>query len=451
MAAQASPSASRIGRIVTVPYSPGSGGGPPARRGPTAALSAVAVDRPSVCAATGSPQEVTRAGRKHRGMIVSAGTVFAADRDLSPGHVVIEGGRIARVAAGRPPESVEHLAFPDATLIPGFIDLQVNGGAGVDCMRCGPEAYALLGRYLAATGVTAYLPTVISAPLEEMRSAIAVAVAAAPRRGALPQILGVHLEGPYLNPLRRGAHRAQDLRHPSIAEIEEFHRRGGGLLRIVTLAPELEGADALVRWLAARKIVVAIGHTDATAEEVVAAVGWGARMVTHLFNAMRGFHHREPGTAGAALLTPALIVGVIADLIHLHPATLQLVARVAGPARIALVTDAIAAAGMGRGSYTLGPQTVEVRDGVPRLADGTLAGSVLAMVRGVHNFARAGSIGLRDAVQAASLVPARLLGLGRKGRIAAGCDADLVVLDREGSVALTLVAGEVAYRRNVPA
>jgi len=162
---------------------------------------------------------------------------------------------------------------------------------------------------------------------------------------------------------------------------------------------------------------------------------------------MRGIHHREPGAAGAALLTPGLVVGVIADLVHLHPATLALVARAAGLGRIALVTDAVSAAGMERGTFTLGPQTLEVRDGVPRLADGSLAGSVLQLYQGVHNFAAAAGVSRRDAVQAASLVPARLLGLSRKGRIAAGCDADLVVLGRDGDVVLTIARGEVAYRR----
>jgi N-acetylglucosamine-6-phosphate deacetylase len=378
-------------------------------------------------------------------VIVSAGTVLAADRDLSPGYVVIEGGRIARVASGSPPPGA--LAFPDGTLVPGFIDLQVNGGAGVDCSRCAPEAYDTLGRYLAATGVTGYLPTIVSAPLEEMRRALDVAVAATARRGPHPSILGVHLEGPYLNPLRRGAHRAQDLRHPSLVEIEETHRRGAGWLRIVTLAPELEGAEAVVRWLAAERVTVALGHTDAGYDDVVAATAWGARMMTHVFNAMRGFHHREPGAAGAALLAPSLTLGVIADLAHLHPATLQIIARVAGMSRVALVTDAISAAGMGRGSFTLGGQPVDVHDGIPRLPDGTIAGSVLAMVHAVFNLSRAASLSLRDAVQAASLVPARVLGLGGKGRIAPGADADLVVLGREGSVTLTLVSGDVAFRR----
>lgn len=379
-------------------------------------------------------------------MILSAGTVLAADRDLTPGVVVIEDGRIARVAAEEPPAGA--LAFPDGTLIPGLIDVQVNGGAGVDCLRAGAAAYETLGRYLAATGVTAYLPTIVSAPLDEMRRAGEAAAVAMRRAEPLPEILGVHFEGPYLNPLRRGAHRPQDLRGPDVDEMAETVRRLDGALRLVTLAPELEGAEAVVRWLAGRGILVAIGHTDATFDEVQAAARWGARMVTHLFNAMRGLHHREPGTAGGALVTPSLALGLIADLVHVHPAVLSLAARAAGLGRIILVTDAIAGAGMGRGSFTLGAQTVEVRDGVPRLPDGTLAGSVLQLHRAVSNFAAAAGVSRRDAVQAASLTPARLLGLQRrKGHIAVGMDADLVVLGRDGDVLLTIARGRIAYQR----
>jgi N-acetylglucosamine-6-phosphate deacetylase len=170
-------------------------------------------------------------------------------------------------------------------------------------------------------------------------------------------------------------------------------------------------------------------------------------MATHLCNGMRGIHHREPGAVGAALLLPGLVVSVIADLIHLHPAMLELIARVAGTARVALITDAIAAAGMERGTYSLGQQTVDVRNGAPRLAGGTLAGSVLQMFRAVDHYERAAEVSRRDAVQAASLVPARVLGLTRKGRIAAGCDGDLVVLNREGGVALTVARGQIAYQR----
>ncbi|MHB8732328.1 MAG: N-acetylglucosamine-6-phosphate deacetylase [bacterium] len=379
-------------------------------------------------------------------MIVSAGTVLAADRDLTPGAVVIEDGRIARVSAEAAPAGA--LAFPDATLIPGLIDLQINGGAGVDCLRAGAPAYETLGRYLAATGVTAYLPTIVSAPLEEMRRAGEAAAIAMRRGGPWPEILGVHFEGPYLNPLRRGAHRAQDLRIPDVDEMAEVVLRLDGALRLVTLAPELEGAEPLVRSLAAQGVLVSIGHTDAAFDDVQAAAKWGARMVTHLFNAMRGIHHREPGAAGGALVTPALALGLIADFAHVHPAILSLAAHAAGMGRIVLVTDAISAAGMGRGSFTLGAQTVDVKDGVPRLADGTLAGSVLQMHRAVSNFAAAAGVSRRDAVQAASLAPAKLLGLQRrKGRIAPGLDADLVVLGRDGEVLLTIVRGEIAYRR----
>jgi N-acetylglucosamine-6-phosphate deacetylase len=379
-------------------------------------------------------------------MIVSAGTVLAADRDLTPGVVVIEDGLIARVSAEAAPAGA--LAFPDGTLIPGLIDLQINGGAGVDCLRAGAPAYETLGRYLAATGVTAYLPTIVSAPLDEMRRAGEAAAIAMRRGGPWPEILGVHFEGPYLNPLRRGAHRAQDLRTPDADEMVELVRRLDGALRIVTLAPELEGTETLVRSLTAQGVLVSIGHTDAAFDDVQAAAKWGARMVTHLFNAMRGIHHREPGAAGGALMTPALALGLIADLAHVHPAILSLAARAAGMGRIVLVTDAISAAGMGRGAFTLGAQTVDVKDGVPRLADGTLAGSVLQMHRAVSNFAAAAGVSRRDAVQAASLTPAKLLGLHRrKGRIAPGMDADLVVLGRDGEVLLTIVRGEIAYRR----
>ncbi|HEV2358892.1 MAG TPA: N-acetylglucosamine-6-phosphate deacetylase [bacterium] len=379
-------------------------------------------------------------------MIVSAGTVLAADRDLTPGVVVIEDGRIVRVSAEAAPRG--GLSFPDATLIPGLIDLQVNGGAGVDCLRAGAAAYDTLGRYLAATGVTAYVPTITSAPLEEMRRAGEIAAAAMRRPGALPEILGVHLEGPYLNPLRRGAHRAQDLRSPDVDEIAETVRRLEGTVRIMTLAPELENAEPAVRWLVEAGVVVAIGHTDAAFDDVQAAARWGARLVTHLFNAMRGIHHREPGAAGGALVTPALTLGVIADLAHVHPAVLALTAHAAGMSRVALVTDAVSAAGMGRGSFTLGAQTIDVRDGVPRLPDGSLAGSVLQLHRAVQNFAGAAGVSRRDAVQAASFTPAKVLGLHRrKGRIAPGMDADLVVLGRDGDVVLTVARGQIAYRR----
>lgn len=380
-------------------------------------------------------------------MILSAGTVLAADRDLTPGYVVIDQGRITKVSGGPPPGDPDPVSFPDGTLIPGLIDLQVNGGAGVDCSRTGPEGYDVLGRYLAATGVTAYLPTIVTEPLEEMRRALDVVAAAMTRKGTLPAILGGHMEGPYLSPLRRGAHPSQYLRHPSTDEMAETLQKARGVLRMVTVAPELEGAEAVVKRLVAEGVLVALGHTDATYDDVNAAAQWGARVVTHVFNAMRGFHHREPGAAGAALLNPALTAGVIADLVHLHPAALALIARVAGPARVLLVTDAMAAAGMERGTFSLGLQTVELRGGVARLSDGTLAGSVLQLVRGVQNFASVAGVSLREAVRSASFIPARLLGLSRKGRIAKGCDADLVILDRNGSVALTLVGGEAAYRR----
>ena len=232
-------------------------------------------------------------------MIISAGAVMAAERDLRPGYVVLNGDRIERVAGGAVPAAKDTvLDFPDGTLIPGLIDLQVNGGAGVDCQRCTLGAYDALGRYLAATGVTAYLPTIITAPLEEMRAAIDVAASAMTRRAPGPSILGVHMEGPYLEPDTAGG----TSRPRSEAPRYRGNRRDGAQItrrpRMVTLAPELEGAEEMTRWLVARHILVSIGHTDAAYDDVRAAAVWGARMATHLCNGMRGMHHREPGAVG---------------------------------------------------------------------------------------------------------------------------------------------------------
>jgi N-acetylglucosamine-6-phosphate deacetylase len=260
------------------------------------------------------------------------------------------------------------------------------------------------------------------------------------------RVLGVHLEGPFLAPGRAGAHRRDLIVPPSPATVADLLTAGTGVLRVVTLAPEVAGGLAAVAALASAGVVVSVGHSDATARQVAAAADAGARMVTHLFNAQRPLHHREPGVVGQALTDPRLTCGLIADPSHVGPLACA-IAFAAAPGRICLVTDASAAAGMPPGRYRLGREPVEVRaddDRAPRLADGTLAGSVLGMDRAVANIVAAG-VGLAEAVAAATRVPADLIGRPDLGRLTPGAAADLAWLGDDLRARAAWVAGEQVY------
>ncbi|MBM3469981.1 MAG: N-acetylglucosamine-6-phosphate deacetylase [Armatimonadetes bacterium] len=373
--------------------------------------------------------------------VLQADTLLLPEGTVSPGFVVIEGESIAQVEEGLHPSP--DLTHPDSTVAPGFVDLQINGAAGCDFLRPSEAGLAAAHAYLLATGTVAYLPTLISAPEAQLREALSFFAArmdAGGVRGA-PRILGVHLEGPFLSPERPGAHRSEHLRPPSVEWIGRLVDDFRGLIRIVTLAPELDGALEVIRYLNSQGIVAAIGHTNATFDEAMAAFDAGARLATHLFNAMPPYHHREPGVVGAALADGRVTCSVVADLVHVHPAVLAQVAVLKGWERTALVTDAIAAAGADQAGMTLGDQTVTVADGAPRLAGGKLAGSILRMDRAVRNMAEA--IGAWDqAARMASTTPARLLGL-EQGDLRAGLRADLAVLSKGRAVGALIVGGRV--------
>jgi N-acetylglucosamine-6-phosphate deacetylase len=318
---------------------------------------------------------------------------------------------------------------------PGFVDLQVNGFGGVDLLSTDAEGYRLAGETLLETGVTAYLPTFISAPEEELLAALRE-IPTSPNGG--PRILGAHVEGPFLAANRIGTHPLACRRDPDPALLERILEAGP--VQLVTLAPELPGAGELIDLLLARGITVSIGHTDATAEEANAAFDRGVRTVTHLFNAMRPFRHRDPGVAGAALARQEVVVQVILDGIHLAPETERVVWQAAG-GRVALVTDAVAGAGLSDGLYSLGGVEVDLRDGVARGPDGVLAGSALTMVEAVRNLHELG-VPLEDALAAATAVPARVLGRGDIGRLGVGLPADVTVLDDELEIERVLVGGD---------
>ena len=344
-----------------------------------------------------------------------------------PGDVEIEDGRVA--AVGIAPAGACGLA------VPGFIDLQVNGFAGVDFLTAAPEDYARAGAALAAAGVTAYQPTLITAAPDALRSALAAAAAA--RELSPVSVLGVHLEGPFLSPAWPGAHPPDQLREPDRDLLAEL--LAAGPVAAVTLAPELPGALELVEWLTARAVNVRIGHTDADAATAHAAFDRGATAITHIYNAHRRFAPRDPGPAGAALARDDVTVTAIVDGVHLAPETVELVRRAANP-RLCVVSDAIAAAALGDGRYRLGELEVEVRDGRSTRADGTLAGSVGPLDAAVRRLVDGGAP-LGDAVHAATRAPALLAGRPDLGTLEPGATADVVVLDSSLHVTRTFVGG----------
>jgi N-acetylglucosamine-6-phosphate deacetylase len=376
--------------------------------------------------------------------VVSAPRVVAGERVLSPGAVVLEGDRIAAVLASRPGAARDHLRLDHGVLVPGLVDLQVNGCAGVDLAAADPAGWVTVAGALLATGVTAFLPTFITAPVEELAGALGRSAAARAAGGPAARILGVHLEGPFLSPARPGAHDPGAMLDPTPAAVDRVVEAGRGILALLTLAPERPGALAAVERLTRAGVVVSVGHSDALAAEVAAAADAGARMVTHLFNAQRGLDHREPGVAGQGLADPRLTLGLIADLHHVHPAVCRLVLAAAG-GRVALVTDATAAAGMPPGRYRLGGEAIELpAEGPPRRADGTVAGSVLRLDQAVANLVALG-VDLAEAVGAGSLVPADLLGRADLGRLAPGALADLAWLGDDLHALATWTAGTLAW------
>jgi len=347
------------------------------------------------------------------------------DGTLVPGDVEVADGQVASVGLNS--------ANGKGIASPGFVDLQVNGFAGVDFFSADRDGYRRAGQALLECGVTAYQPTFITSPEDELVGALGEV----PLNGAAPRILGAHLEGPFIAPERLGTHPAESRRDPDRALLERL--LAAGPVSHVTLAPELPGAFELVDLLRERGVTVSCGHSNATAVEARKAFARGAKTVTHIFNAMRPFAAREPGLAGAALVSSDVVVQLILDGVHLADDTARLVWQAAG-GRVALVTDAIAAAGIGDGSYTLAGIDFEVEDGVARSADQVLAGSTVCMIDAVRNLVTLGAP-LDAALAAASTVPARIAARPELGTLAPGSAADIVVLDDSLEIVRVLVRG----------
>jgi N-acetylglucosamine-6-phosphate deacetylase len=360
---------------------------------------------------------------------ISAPRAVVDGRTIGPAAVVVENGVIRQVLIGDEAGSaLADVVLPDGVLTAGLVDVQINGAFGVDFSSADDGDWDRVAAELPATGVTSFQPTYITAPLGALVSGLHTATEARRRQAGTfgARILGVHLEGPFLSPVRHGVHERRFLAEPTPEAIDRLlSAPGREILTMVTLAPELPGALDAIRRLTNAGIRVSVGHTDATAAQITAAADAGASLVTHIFNAQRGLAHREPGVPGATMADRRFYCGLIADLHHVVPEICSLVWRGAR-GRVVLVTDAIAAAGMPPGEYELsGIPVVLSEDGVPRNADGTIAGSALTLDLAVRNML---SLGLPAAqvIEAASRIPADALGRGDLGRIQVGARADLV-------------------------
>ncbi|MCR8645429.1 N-acetylglucosamine-6-phosphate deacetylase [Paenibacillus sp. N1-5-1-14] len=364
------------------------------------------------------------------------------DQILHSATVWVTDGKIERIETQAAPQFDERYERIDGNgmwLIPGMIDVHIHGANGFDMMDGTEVSIQEVSLACAATGCTSFLATSVSSTMDDLLSMIRSVKAVIGREHGA-KIAGIHLEGPYLNPKRKGMQNEKYLRHPNLDEMKLIFQEAGSLIKMVTIAPELPGGLELISYLKEQGVVIAVAHSDATYEEAKEAFNAGASHVTHCFNGMRPIHHRDPGLIVAAFEEQHVSLQAIVDQVHLHPAIIRLMHRIKGPEGIVLITDALQAMGLGDGEYLFGGHNVTVSEGIARLADGTLASSTVRMNEALQLTVENG-ISFTDAVQMASTSPARILGLSVKGKIEIGCDADLVLLNKEYEVQWTMIGG----------
>jgi N-acetylglucosamine-6-phosphate deacetylase len=405
-----------------------------------------------------------------RVQILVAGALYTPEEIPGPACVVVEGTRIRDIwPATMATEARARLTTlaPDATdvaadvvdlgglrLAPGFIDLHIHGFHGYDVNAGSAGDLREMARLLPATGTTAWYPTIATTSRQHTAECVRTVAGIASERpeAAMAEVAGMRLEGPFISAAKKGAQYGGDIRPPDPAELRALAEMGHGLVRFVDFAPEEAGADQLLAALVELGIVPCIGHTNATYEQAMGAIAAGARHATHLFNAMSPLRHHAPGVPGALLTDDRATVEIIADGVHLAPPLLRLVLRARSPRDVALVTDAMLAAGLPDGEYEFLHRTVSVRDGTARLASGALAGSTLTLAQAVRNMVAFTGIAWETAIAMATTTPARIAGIdARKGRLAPGYDADIVALDADGCVVRTWTRGALAFEREAVA
>jgi N-acetylglucosamine-6-phosphate deacetylase len=381
---------------------------------------------------------------------LTAAALFTPTERIDDALLLIEDGLIAEVSSRTHrsvPSNARTVDFPDAILAPGLIDIHIHGGGGRDVMERTPEALPTVEKLLAGHGVTSYYPTTVSAPLEDILSALehlANAIESCDGKATEPLRacpLGIHLEGPFLSHARRGVHPPESLLRPNPALFDRLWQASRGHIKIMTIAPELEEAQETIAEAVSRGVCVSLGHSDAPLGAARAAMAVGARHATHTFNAMRPLGHRDPGILGLVLTNSELTADIIVDGIHVDPSVVELFMKLKGPDKAVLITDATSATGMPDGHYRLGSFELEVKDG-RCLTGGKLAGSVLTMDQAVRNVMKFAGLELSQAVRTATLNPATVMGIvAQRGKLAPGARADIVVLNANNQVIRTMIGG----------
>lgn len=379
-------------------------------------------------------------------MIISGPKVYLENEMLLHGAVVINNEFIEKISDQ--PIKTDALVFPDTYhLVPGFVDLHVHGVNDCDVMDASVTALNGISEALAAEGTTAFLATTMTSSIPAIENALVAVRDAMARPAVGAKILGVHLEGPFISAKKAGAQNADHVLKPNEQHIQHWQDLSANAIKLVTLAPELSNSVEFIRYLKKQHIIAAMGHTDATYAETMNAIHAGCDYATHVFNAMRGIHQREPGAVTAALLSESVWTELIVDGVHLHPAIIEMILKLKTADKMVLVTDAMRAKCLHDGCYELGGQEVIVKDHVARLTDGTLAGSLLTMPNAIANMLQFAKCDLLSAIKMASANPARILNIyDKKGSIAPGKDADLVVLDEQFNVVLTVAEGRIIYQ-----
>ncbi|KZE48028.1 N-acetylglucosamine-6-phosphate deacetylase [Rossellomorea marisflavi] len=387
-------------------------------------------------------------------IILLGGTIYGEDGVIQEGYMKIEDGSISSMGSKQELHSMEGCEVvqvpTEYSIIPGLIDVHIHGANGSDTMDATKESLDVMTAILPAEGTTSFLATTIT----EKRAVIEDALKNVRdymerhQHAGQAEILGIHLEGPFINPGRAGAQPVQSILKPDLEAFMKWEQLSGGTIKLVTLAPELDGDHALISYLRNKGIVASAGHTSATYEQMENAIDAGLSHVTHLFNQMSGLHHREPGVVGAAFARPELMVELIADGVHVKPEVVNIAYRQVTDERFILITDSMRAKCLKNGQYDLGGQMVTVKDGVALLDPDTLAGSVLKMNHAFTNVQDFTGAGLENAIRMASENPARQLGVfDRKGSLKAGKDADIVIMDAAQKIMATYCNGTLAYER----